>query len=64
MKQSFIVLKELDMKKIRKAYCKYCEHNVHLFKMNGWRFVPHGDSLGSCPNTGFRVALDKIIITK
>lgn len=50
------------MKKIRKAYCKYCERNVHLFKMNGWRFIPHGDSLGSCPNCGHKIKDEKIII--
>lgn len=51
------------MKKIiRKAYCNFCGCNVHLFRMKGWRFVPHGDSLGVCPNAGYKVENKNIIL--
>jgi DNA polymerase II large subunit len=37
---------------MKTAYCEYCKTEIKLHK---GRFIPHGDLLGSCPNTGRKV---------
>jgi hypothetical protein len=34
---------------MKTAYCQYCEREVNLYR---GKFIPHGDSLGPCPNSG------------
>ncbi len=41
-------------KMIPKAWCKICGSWVHVYK---GRFVPHGDSLGSCSGSGRKVVV-------